>query len=393
MRSAPPARTFYAPLGGNFTSLLEELAHVGTLPGHESGIAAPPAMRGRFGGREVDRWTVLTACLVACALGVVVLTVRDYGVTYDEFWHATYGDYVIRWYSTFFQDDRALSYWNLYNYGGSFDLPAQLIVRLSPLGLFETRHALVSLVGLAGVVGAYKAGTWVGGTKAGFCSALLLLLTPRYYGDMFQNHKDIPFAVAFLYALYLIMKSIPKLPEISWRLRVQLGVVIGLLLGIRVGGVLVFVPWAMVLCLWWTLRAIAPGAAPRSAAIRPLLAGGSWVCVIAYAVMLVGWPAAQAHPVQGPVSAFGFSSNFRYVFDVFFDGAWIKNTDLPLDYMVRWFAVTLPESYFVALACGLVTLVRVAPAPGGRGLHATSTGSSPSCCWPPRSPFRSSTTR
>ncbi len=78
-----------------------------------------------FGAQGVDQWTALTVGLVACALAADVLTV-------------------------------ALSYWNLYHYGGAFDLPAQLLVRLSPLGVFETRHALVALIGLAGLVGASR---------------------------------------------------------------------------------------------------------------------------------------------------------------------------------------------------------------------------------------------
>lgn len=311
------------------------------------------------------RWASLAGGLVLVGLALVLATFRDYGVTYDESWHATYGDYIVQWYKSLFRDDRALTYWNLYHYGGFFDMPAQIIAHVSPLGMFETRHLLAALFGLAGVVGAYKVGSYVAGPAAGFCSALILLLTPRYYGDMFNNNKDIPFAVLFLYALYYLIRSIRYWPAVPWGLAVKLGVAIGLMLGVRVGGVLVFGYWGLVLGLWFLvrygLRRGAGGAGEKlHVSLAQLISRGLFVCVIAYGVMLVFWPAAQASPLRGPVRALKYATHFTYAFEVMFNGQMIKNTNLPWYYLLRWFSVTLPEFYFLGLAGGVVAGVAVA---------------------------------
>ena len=64
-----------------------------------------------------------------CAIGVLVLTgvvaaatFRDYGLGWDDYTHSEYGDLLVSLYSSGFADKRALSFVNLYMYGGGFDL-------------------------------------------------------------------------------------------------------------------------------------------------------------------------------------------------------------------------------------------------------------------------------
>ena len=57
---------------------------------------------------------------------------------------------------------------------------------------------------------------------------------------MFNNPKDIPFAVGMVWALYYIVRIVPELPRPRWSLVVKLGLACGLALGVRVGGLLLF---------------------------------------------------------------------------------------------------------------------------------------------------------
>jgi hypothetical protein len=310
-------------------------------------------------------WVGLTGGVCLVTLALILATFRDYGVTYDESWHATYGDHIIRWYSSGFRDDGALTYWNLYYYGGLFDLVAQLTVRVSPLGMFETRHLLVALFGLAGVIGAYKAGSYLAGPAAGFWSALILLLTPRYYGDIFNNNKDVVFAVLFLYSLYYLIRSVRHWPVVPWGLAVKLGIAIGLMLGTRVAGVLVFGYWGVALGSWllsrWRRRGPHQGAGRALAPLAQLAFRGLVTGAIAYGVMLLFWPAAQADPLGAPMRALRFTTNFDEGVEVLFDGRQIKSTNLPWYYVMRWFAVTLPEFYLLGLVAGLAGVATRAP--------------------------------
>ena len=77
--------------------------------------------------------------LAALAL-IAALTFRDYGLGWDDYTHAQYGDLLLSLYASGFRDTRALSFVNLYLYGGGFDMAAALLAKVLPFDLFETRR-------------------------------------------------------------------------------------------------------------------------------------------------------------------------------------------------------------------------------------------------------------
>jgi len=86
------------------------------------------------------RWKTIGLVLLAVIALLMLATVRDFGLTWDEDFHSTYGEYVLAWFESGFNDVRALDFKNSYIYGALFDVIAQLFARLSPLGLYEDRH-------------------------------------------------------------------------------------------------------------------------------------------------------------------------------------------------------------------------------------------------------------
>ena len=101
----------------------------------------------------------------ALALGVLAvvaiiaaLTFRDYGLGWDDYTHAQYGDLLLALYGSGFADRRALSFVNLYMYGGGFDMFAALLAKVLPFGLFETRRLAGAIVGLAGLIITWRIG-------------------------------------------------------------------------------------------------------------------------------------------------------------------------------------------------------------------------------------------
>src|SRR5579863_147654 len=129
-----------------------------------------------------NRWDRWTFALIVAATAMVIITFTDYGVTWDEDVHHWYGVFVLDYYRSFFADQRAFHYGDLYNYGAAFDLTAALFDRLSPFGVYETRHLLNGVVGVLGIVGVWKLGRTIAGPRAGLLAAVFLLLTPNYYG-------------------------------------------------------------------------------------------------------------------------------------------------------------------------------------------------------------------
>ena len=70
--------------------------------------------------------------------------------------------------------------------------------KVIPLELFETRRLLGAIVGMIGLAVTWRLGRRVGGPLAGLAALLLLALCPTFYGHMFINPKDAPFAVAMV---------------------------------------------------------------------------------------------------------------------------------------------------------------------------------------------------
>ncbi len=305
--------------------------------------------------------------LVAGSIAVVAYLHGDYGVTWDEPNQHQYGKHVVRYYETCLEDRSALTYLDAYLYGALFDSVAALLVRVSPLGPFETRHLVNALVGLAGILGLWKMTRLVGGGGAAALAAAMLFFEPNYFGHMFNNPKDIPFAVGYTWSLYFITRCIGQLHQVPWRLQLLTGLAIGLTLGVRIGGLLLLVYLAAVVLLAlvrpsWAGEAAAAGTArERLSGLARSLAG---IGVTAWIVMLVFWPWAQQNPLLRPLEALAFMSRFELtdsglLNQVLIGGEYQPAKDLPLSYLPHYLGVKLPETVLLGLvAAAIVACLR-----------------------------------
>lgn len=331
---------------------------------------------------------MLTACLPAesdraariCRWGAralftgllvfIVLTFRDFGITWDEELQSQYGLAVVDYYLSLFQDRRFEQIFNLYLYGGLFDGVASIFDRFTPTTVYETRHLLNALTGLLGIWGAWRLARLLGGSAAGLLAAAFLALTPMYLGSMFNNPKDIPFAAGVVWTLYYMAKGFGVRKTGpghrmgmagGWRWIIKLGIALGLTLGVRVGGAMLIVFWLVP----WGLEALSciAGKEKKGACLDRLcdLFGiGARVvlpvCAIAYVVMLVCWPWAQLDPVANPLRALSEFSNFPQDVEVLIAGEIKRSTQLPWYYVPLYFMVQLPEFLLVLLGVSVAAL-------------------------------------
>src|SRR5579884_1156632 len=310
---------------------------------------------------EVRRpnWRLLSLAVLAVASILALLTFRDYGVTWDEDLHNAYGGFVLDYYLSWFRDGHALGFDVLYNYGAIFDTVAAALNRFSPLGIYETRHLLNAAVGVVGLVGCWKLGRALGGERAGFIALLFLLLTPNYYGQMFNNPKDIPFAVGFVWASYYMVAMLPALPRPPWPLVVKLGLAIGGAMGVRIGGLLLPGYLGLVLLLFGTWESIA---ARRPALLVGFGLTSLWrvflpATAVAAMVMLAFWPYAQLDPLHNPLRALAFFSHQSFPYQTLFDGRFVPAWDLPWTYLPTYILLALPELILVLLFVAPVVAV------------------------------------
>ncbi|MCP3370359.1 glycosyltransferase family 39 protein [Bradyrhizobium cajani] len=298
--------------------------------------------------RSIERSCDDLAMLVLAAVAVIAgLTFRDYGLGWDDYTHAEYADLLLRMFGSGFKDTAALSFANLYMYGGGFDMVAALLHKVIPLELFETRRLVGAIVGVVGLAVTWRLGRRIGGPLAGLAALLLLALCPIFYGHMFMNPKDAPFAVAMIILMLGLVRLAEEYPQPSPRTILIVGLGAGLSLGCRVlGGLaLVYALFGFMPLLLEELRTEGAREAIRRFAhvVYVLLPG----LVFGYLVMGMIWPWSIMEPGNPFEALTYFSHFFEKPWKEMFDGAIVSVPDMPWSYLPTLFALQLPEVMLV----------------------------------------------
>jgi hypothetical protein len=308
-------------------------------------VALPPSGR-----------AVAIAGLVVVA-AIAALTFRDYGLGWDDYTHSQYGEMLMSLYGSSFGDSRALSFVNLYMYGGGFDLIAALAARILPFDLFESRRFVGAAIGVIGLFVTWRLGSRIGGPLAGLIAFLLLAACPLYYGHMFMNAKDAPFAVAMVIALFAIVHALEEYPHATPATVAIWGVGVGLAIGSRVmGGFALFnalLPLLFIVAV--EARETGGKAALREcgAFLMPFIPG----VILAYFVMALVWPWAVVSPLNPFRAVKYFLTFFERPWRELFDGQLIMVPDMPRSYVPTLAVLTLPELMMALGVCGIVGAV------------------------------------
>jgi hypothetical protein len=309
-------------------------------------------------------WHRASLALLAVAALLVAALFRDYGVTWDEHFHDTYGKAVLRHFESGFSDQGALTYFNLWLYGAAFDATAALAKRLLPFEDYETQHLAIAAAGLAGAWAAVRAGTLAGGPRAGFIAGAALLALPSWWGHMFVNPKDVPFAAAMAWTLYWSMRASREGPRPSNATLAWLGLSLGATLGVRIAGVYAGIFPALAFA--WTARAIwqARPPAERARAVAAAAARYAGAGALAYATMLAFWPWALRAPLRRPFEALATFAASPWDINVLFEGRLVSSTALPAEYLAVYLGAKLPLAALAALALAALFAVRAVRAGG-----------------------------
>jgi hypothetical protein len=298
-----------------------------------------------------DRLAV--AVLVGVA-AIAVMTFRDYGLGWDDYTHSEYGELLVALYGSGFADRRALSFVNLYMYGGGFDIAATLAAKVAPFTLFETRRLVGALIGLIGLITTWRIGRRIGGALAGFAALVLLATCPLYIGHMFMNAKDAPFAAAMAILLLALVRVFETYPRIAATTGILTGSGFGLSIGSRVMGGFGVVDLAGALALVVVLEARLEGLRPAAARLGRVVLSLLPAAILAYAVMALVWPWSVIDPFNPFRAVAYFSHFFEKPWRELFAGELIAVTDMPRSYVPTLLALQLPEIFLVLALAGTV---------------------------------------
>jgi Dolichyl-phosphate-mannose-protein mannosyltransferase len=315
--------------------------------------AAATPLRLRSRTDRPARWPDGLALVVLAAVAVIAFaTFRDYGLGWDDYTHSQYGALLVSLFQSDFADQRALSFVNLYMYGGGFDILATLAAKILPFGLFETRRLLGAAIGLVGLFATWRLGRRLGGPLAGLFAMTLLATCPLYYGHMFINAKDGPFAAVMALALLGLIRAFEEYPRATPATIALCGTGVGLAIGARVLGGFAVANALLPLCLIGALRWRAIGAKPALRECGSFLLPLVPAAILAYLVMGLVWPWSVLSPLNPFRAVEYFSNFFEKPWRELFDGQLIPVIDMPRSYVPTLFAVQVPELLLVLGLCG-----------------------------------------
>jgi hypothetical protein len=298
-----------------------------------------------------DRAAVVVITLVAAA---AALTFRSYGLGWDDFTHAQYGELLIKYYGSGFSDQRALDFVNLYFYGGGFDMAAALLAKLLPTGLFETRRLAGALIGVVGLIVTWRLARRIGGPLAGLIAVVLLAACPMFFGHMLINPKDAPFAVAMIILLLALVRVLSEYPRPTPASIALFGLGLGLSIGSRTLGVLAGVYMLAAMALLLAVEAKAKGIPEALARVCQFVLYLLPGFVLAYGVMAVVWPWSVQEALNPWLALTYFSHFFEAPWRELFDGQLILVPDMPRRYLPTLLALRVPEIFLALGICGLL---------------------------------------
>lgn len=297
---------------------------------------------------RLDRWPPervadgLALAVIGAVAVIATFTFRDYGLGWDDYVQAEYGGLLVKLYESGFTDQRALSFVNLYAYGGGFDTLATLVAKVSPFDLWETRRLLGAAIGVIGLVLTWRLGRRVGGPPAGLIGVALLAACPTYYGNMFVNVKDGPFAAAMVFLTLSLVRAFEDYPKPQPITCAMVGCAAGLAIGTRVIGGLAAINGLAALTVLFVIETRRGGARAAAARVGQFVLCLVPALVLGYAVMAIIWPWSVVEPLNPLRAVAYFSHFFEKPWNELFDGVVTPVPDMPRRYVPTLFLLKEP---------------------------------------------------
>ena len=314
-------------------------------------------MWGRSGSwsARLSAYDIATAVLITALAVVVFCTFKDYAISNDEGVQHQYGELIIAYYASGLKDQSLFNLDNLYLYGGLFDVLAILLSHLIPIDPYDLRHILCALTGIGGIGAAAATARLIAGPRAALISVMVLGTCGVWYGTMFNHTKDIPFAAAMTGAIFFLVRVSRKLPSPRAIDIVAFGLLAGVSLGVRVLGLLLFI-YAAAAIIIYLPRQLSGGERWRfvlRSALQFLPA-----VLLAYVIMILGWPWAALAPLN-PIRGLLAFSDFHYAVRTSVDGQVYVMGNVPRLYVPIYILVRMP--LLALFGAGLAMLFTLFP--------------------------------
>ncbi len=299
--------------------------------------------------------------MVVSFIGMTILS-QNAGISGDEHRYLDQAERVYNYYATFGSDKAAVSQTGIdpqhYN-AQTFDNILYTVQRWlgMPADSFGFRHFWNAVVGwlailLTGLI-ALRLG---GGYRMAFVVCLLLLLSPRFLGHAYNNHRDIPMATAVMFAFYWMIPFLRSLPRINKKAATWVIVGIAAAFSLRLGGGVLLAGYLVFFAgIFYALRFPAKkwfasdnlGVAGKMAGYSVSLAGIGW------GIGLLFWPFGLEAPIRHSLEVLDATGDIGVSLRQVFEGEELFSSAMPWYYVLRYMQLTIPLIVLAGFAAGL----------------------------------------
>lgn len=314
-------------------------------------------------------WTLslLTALLF---LFVALATFRDYGMGWDEVTRWNSGDIKVEYYKELFASDEPLQVVRDVGndrYPGLFDIPLSILHQWTGWDRFYLGHTLSVCFGCIALIATWLIGRALGGGRLAFWAMLFLLLTPSFYGHLFHNPKDVPFAAMYTLAVCAWVYASRNLERINWKWAMLIGLSVGLAMSVRIGG-MVLLSYYVALCVAWVAKCWASDGCALTDLLKvvwrqrmPLarmVGFGLVIAVVTFLTLMLWWPAGHKNIFSVSGDTLQHLHGSAAQIPLFFRGEMMNASDAPWYYALWMFAIKSPESLLLLLGVFVVGVGR-----------------------------------
>lgn len=303
---------------------------------------------------ESSLYRLLFVALTALLFVIMPLLSLDAGISGDEDVNYVHAGYVYNFYKTLGKDTTCLNtpVTRLQYYGQSFDNFTYLFNKTFGIEhVYEWRHVFNSLTGWLAILFAGLTAAVLAGWRAGIFTMVLMFLTPVFLGHSFNNPKDIPFALGYIWSIYGIILFLKNYPFVRWKHILLLTLGIAFTLSIRAGGLLQIVYFAFFAGLYFlvTSRRNSFFSAENMKRMKNLILWVVGISVAGYILGILWWPYALQNPVKNVLTSLKLMTNFDASLRQVFEGKYIWSDNVPWYYIPKYILITVPLAVIAGL--------------------------------------------
>lgn len=311
--------------------------------------SVPEYIQVKAGGKPIFRFLFSTVALLMFVL-MPILSLDSGNSGDEDKYQVPQAERLYKYYTSFGKDKSYREVEGMESYGMSFDTFTIFIIKTFNIEkVYEARHIMNVITGwfLMLFVGlfAYRVAGW----RAGLIALLLAFFSPHLLGQSFNNPKDIPFAMTYMFSLYYMLRYFQQFPNPTKKTLFMNALAIGLAISVRVGGLLLLAYLVMFSGLFFLYR-VKPKqwfSSENIKSFRKFLTLGIIISLIGYIIAIFLWPYALEGPISNVKKAFGFMANFNASLHQIFEGDMIWSDKVPWYYTFKYIGITAPLSVLV----------------------------------------------